>query len=77
MDSKGQKNLDKESLGRIFMTSLTIGLFSVLTLVTQIAIPVSLILLLIWVYNIKKNSETHVKQLNKIIQLLEKDREQI
>jgi|GEM_PF-1437001 len=59
------------------MTSLTIGLFSVLTLVTQIAIPVSLILLLIWVYNIKKNSETHVKQLNKIIQLLEKDREQI
>ncbi|MBP3953122.1 hypothetical protein [Bacillus suaedae] len=36
------------------------------------SIPVTVAVLLIWVYRIKKNSETQLEQNERIIQLLEK-----
>jgi 4-hydroxybenzoate polyprenyltransferase len=48
-----------------------LGLFSLLI---TIAVPVLLVFLLIWIYKIKKNSETQIEQNKEIIQLLRKDR---
>jgi uncharacterized protein YoxC len=47
-----------------------LGIFSLLI---TIAVPVAFIFLLIWVYQIKKNSESQVEQNKEIIQLLKKD----
>lgn len=46
-----------------------IGLLS--TIIVMV-VPVSMVFLLIWVYQIKRNSETQVTQNKEIIQLLEK-----
>ncbi|CQR47255.1 hypothetical protein BN1058_01562 [Paraliobacillus sp. PM-2] len=41
-------------------------------LITYIGIPVAIILLLKWIYQIKKNSDYQVEQNNRIIQLLKR-----
>ncbi len=48
-----------------------LGIFSLLI---TIAVPVLLVFLSIWIYQIKKNSENQVEQNKEIIQLLKKDR---
>ncbi|HHW36541.1 MAG TPA: hypothetical protein GXX18_04635 [Bacillales bacterium] len=48
-----------------------IGLLS--TIIVMV-VPISMIFLLIWVYQIKRNSEIQVAQNKEIIQLLEKDK---
>jgi hypothetical protein len=54
--------------GGIFMSSF-MGLFS-LFFVT--GVPVAVIFLLVWIYQIKRYGEIQIEQNNKIIQLLEK-----
>lgn len=53
--------------GRKYMT--TFGMFYLLMI---IAVPILFVFLLIWIYQIKKNSETQVEQNKEIIQLLKK-----
>lgn len=43
------------------------------SLLITIGMPLAMVFLLIWVYNIKRNSDIHVEQNNKIIKLLEKN----
>ncbi len=47
------------------------GLAFIWILFVYIGLPVAVVLLLIWIYKIKSNSETQVKQNQKIIQLLD------
>ena len=47
-----------------------LGIFSLLI---TIAVPVLLVLISIWIYQIKKNSETQVEQNKEIIQLLKQE----
>lgn len=51
------------------MTSI-MGLFSLLIF---LAGPVAAILLLVWVYQMKKNSEILIEQNKRVIELLEKE----
>jgi hypothetical protein len=44
------------------------------SLLITIGTPLAVVFLLIWTYKIKRNSDIKVEQNNKIIQLLEKER---
>lgn len=46
--------------------------FGVINLILGIAIPVAVIFVLIWIYQIKENGKIQVNQNQKIIELLEK-----
>lgn len=52
-------------------TASMLGIFSLLF---SFAVPILLVILSIWIYQIKKNSKTQVEQNKEIIQLLRKDR---
>jgi len=43
-----------------------------ISLLFTIAVPVSFVLFLIWIYQLKKNSEKQIEQNKEIIRLLEK-----
>ncbi|MBB6447706.1 hypothetical protein [Bacillus benzoevorans] len=47
-----------------------------LSMLITIAVPLSMVFLLIWVYQIKRNSEAQVAQNKEIIRLLEKEKMQ-
>lgn len=49
-----------------------IGVMGLASLLITIGIPVAMVLLLIWTYKIKRNSDIQVEQNNKMIKLLEK-----
>jgi predicted membrane protein len=48
--------------------------FGLISLLFTIAVPVSFVLLLIWIYQLKKNSEKQIEQNKEIIRLLEKEK---
>ena len=49
-----------------------VGVMGILSLLFTIGIPVAIVILLVWIYQIKRNGEIQIEQNNKIIQLLEK-----
>lgn len=49
------------------------SVLGLISLLLTIALPVSLVFLLIWIYQLKKNSETQIEQNREIIRLLEKE----
>ncbi|GGM18327.1 hypothetical protein GCM10011351_00140 [Paraliobacillus quinghaiensis] len=53
-----------------FMSFNIFALFSILFV--YVGVPLVIIYLLIWVYQIKKNSDQQIKQNNEIIDLLKK-----
>ncbi|HHY71639.1 MAG TPA: hypothetical protein GX497_00120 [Bacillus bacterium] len=57
---------------------MTLGtsIFGLLSLIFTIALPVSLIFLMIWINQIKRNSETQVEKNKEIIRLLNKENTQ-
>lgn len=50
------------------------SMLGVFSLLITIAVPVLLVFLSIWIFQIKKNCETQVEQNKEIIQLLKKDK---
>ncbi|MBS4220317.1 hypothetical protein KHA96_18610 [Bacillus sp. FJAT-49711] len=50
------------------------SVLSLLSMLITIALPVAGVFLLIWIYQIKRNSEIQVEQNKEIIRLLEKEK---
>ena len=49
-----------------------VGMMGIFSLLFTIGIPVAIVFLMVWIYQIKRNGEIQIEQNNKIIQLLEK-----
>ncbi|WP_157273094.1 hypothetical protein [Neobacillus bataviensis] len=53
-----------------------IGVMGFDSLLITIGMPLAVVLILVWIYKIKRNSDTQVEQNNTIIKMLEKDTNQ-
>ncbi|MCM3764919.1 hypothetical protein [Neobacillus niacini] len=51
---------------------MMLGVMGIWSLLFTLGIPVAIVILLVWIYQIKRNGDIHIQQNNKIIQLLEK-----